>query len=444
MSAAERKRARKAMQEALGEIDEQWTRHLAGPAVGWDKLKDYIDSKAPLLDLARWSINEGPAAMAQTWQWVRGLPGPGAIPRLVREQLERLPGPLGEMMPEAFDAVVGEVKERTGWRMPGDYYYGVPGGSPGLLERVLGAETVGEMMDYIAEDSRALVEALSGSGFVDDLALDLSLMLVIAMGSVALIACGPLALATAVGVGFGLGALSGAAGQLVEDIVSGEWSDLETYLQEGGWNQLRQDLKKNLSSWETYGKQMLLGGVSGAVAGVVGMGGAALGLSPVLTGALSGFSAGAFQQATANWLEGAPTAQGAMEAALIGAAGGAVAGGVTGAVNPQSLGARVALGALVGGGVSGGQPFGLHAVSAGGRNCRFLRRQADGSGDGAASAGTDCRHRRGRREAAGGGCGRADLHPADARGAGMGCGACGWAGRQAVVGSGCAQGRVQG
>jgi hypothetical protein len=96
------------------------------------------------------------------------------------------------------------------------------------------------------------------------------------------------------------------------------------------------------------------GAAAGAVAGVVGLGAGALGVSPVLAGVLSGFSVGATQQAIFNVVAGEAWYAGVAESAFIGAAAGGVAGGIVGAANPQSLPAKVLVGGVAGGGVGGG------------------------------------------------------------------------------------------
>jgi hypothetical protein len=99
--------------------------------------------------------------------------------------------------------------------------------------------------------------------------------------------------------------------------------------------------------------------------GVVGMGGAALGLPAAFTGGVSGFSVGAIQRALTNWAEGGAWYEGVVQNAIVGAVGGAVAGGVVGAMNPENLPAKVLVGGFVGGGVSAGTQVAFNV--AGGR-----------------------------------------------------------------------------
>jgi hypothetical protein len=99
------------------------------------------------------------------------------------------------------------------------------------------------------------------------------------------------------------------------------------------------------------------------VAGLVGMGGSALGLPAALTGGVSGFSVGAIQQTASNLMEGQPWYAGVSESALIGAVSGAAAGGIVGAANPQNLAAKVLVGGLAGGGVGAGAKIAFNAAN---------------------------------------------------------------------------------
>ncbi|MEJ2557479.1 MAG: hypothetical protein P8186_14870, partial [Anaerolineae bacterium] len=100
-----------------------------------------------------------------------------------------------------------------------------------------------------------------------------------------------------------IGGTAGAAGQLVQDLITGQKPRLENYLLPAA-----------------------VGALGGAAAGLVVLGGGALGLSTVAVGAATGLSVGALSQYAINRLSGQPWHAGVGQMALAGGIGGAVGG----------------------------------------------------------------------------------------------------------------------
>jgi hypothetical protein len=100
-----------------------------------------------------------------------------------------------------------------------------------------------------------------------------------------------------------IGGTAGAAGQLVQDLITGQKPRLENYLLPAA-----------------------VGALGGAAAGLVVLGGGALGLSTVAVGAATGLSVGAISQYAINRLSGQAWHAGVGQMALAGGIGGAVGG----------------------------------------------------------------------------------------------------------------------
>lgn len=100
-----------------------------------------------------------------------------------------------------------------------------------------------------------------------------------------------------------VGGTAGAAGQLVQDLITGQQPKLENYLLPAA-----------------------VGALGGAAAGLVVLGGGALGLSTLAVGAATGLSVGALSQYAINRLSGQAWHAGVGQMALAGGIGGAVGG----------------------------------------------------------------------------------------------------------------------
>jgi hypothetical protein len=114
---------------------------------------------------------------------------------------------------------------------------------------------------------------------------------------------GAAAIPMAILAGALIGGTAGAAGQLVQDLITGQQPRLENYLLPAA-----------------------VGALGGAAAGLVVLGGGALGLSTVAIGAATGFSVGAISQYAINRLSGQPWHAGVGQMALAGGIGGAAGG----------------------------------------------------------------------------------------------------------------------
>jgi hypothetical protein len=111
---------------------------------------------------------------------------------------------------------------------------------------------------------------------------------------------GAAAIPMAILAGALIGGTAGAAGQLVQDLITGQQPRLENYL-----------------------LPMAAGALGGAAAGLVVLGGGALGLSTVAVGAATGLSVGAISQYAINRLSGQAWHAGVGQMALAGGIGGA-------------------------------------------------------------------------------------------------------------------------
>ncbi|MCP4663990.1 MAG: hypothetical protein GY856_52070, partial [bacterium] len=104
--------------------------------------------------------------------------------------------------------------------------------------------------------------------------------MIVAGSAIAVVASGG-ALLPVIAAGLATGAVSGAAGQAIEDVATGQFS-----------------------GWGAYAKQAAIGAAIGGVTGVIGAGASVLGLPSIVTGLVSGATAGVFSQALTNAWEG--------------------------------------------------------------------------------------------------------------------------------------------
>jgi hypothetical protein len=107
-----------------------------------------------------------------------------------------------------------------------------------------------------------------------------------------------------------------------------------------------------------------LGALGGAVAGIVALGGSALGMPLALAGGLSGFAAGAITQWQTNLAFDRPWYEGVGQSAVAGGADGLASGWLGSKLNPNArLWTRAGFSALTGAGVSGGTQIALNVVN---------------------------------------------------------------------------------